>query len=59
MENDYIPREFAKQNEAIRLLAEANSELVAILKMHVADVDLAPMIDKFSQAEEILASVGE
>lgn len=50
---------FAKQNEAIRLLAEANNELVAMLKMHAADEDLAPMVEKSNRAEEILASMGE
>lgn len=50
---------FAKQNEAICLLSEANHELVSLLRLHTSEEDLAPMIHKTERAEEILATVGE
>ena len=45
---------FAKQNEAIRLLSEANYELVSLLRQHAPGEDLAPMISKTKRAEEAL-----
>ena len=51
---------FARQNEAIRLLAEANYGLVSLLKQHLPEGELAPLVKKAERAVEIYAeSAGE